>query len=50
MNICIKTMQEWLARHPAASQWLWFAVLWLGGLAAAMAVAYPIKWLIASMS
>lgn len=49
MNPCIDRLRGWLQRHPAASQWLWFAALWLGGLCAAMLLAYPIKLLIRSM-
>jgi len=29
-------------------QWVWFAVLWCGGLAAALLLAYAARWLVAS--
>ena len=49
MSTCTKTIERWFARHPKAREWAWFAVLWLGGLLAVTAVAYPIKWLMKSM-
>lgn len=27
-------------------QWLWFAVLWCGGLAAAAALSYLLRWIV----
>jgi hypothetical protein len=27
-------------------QWLWFAVLWCGGLAAALLVAHVVRWMV----
>lgn len=35
--------------HPRARQWLWFAALWLAGLATAAAVAWPLKLLVRSL-
>lgn len=49
MNTCIKSVRYWLDEHPKTKQWAWFVGLWLGGLMAVMAVAYPIKWIIKSM-
>lgn len=46
MNISIKFIAEKLDAHPAIKQWSWFVLLWLGGLAAALSLAYPIKLLI----
>lgn len=49
MNRCIKKLSNWFDHHPTLHQWAWFAVLWLGGLLAVTAVAYPIKWLMKNM-
>ncbi len=46
MSICIKLIRNWLNQHTAAKQWAWFLILWLGGLMAATALAYPIKWIV----
>jgi uncharacterized membrane protein len=47
MNICIKRSVElWLKSHPKTKQWLWFIVLWFGGLITVTALSYPIKMLI----
>lgn len=45
MNTCIK----WLDAHPKAKEWAWFAALWCGSLFVALALAYPIKWLLHNM-
>lgn len=45
MNLCIKRFEDFMETHPKAKQWLWFVVLWCGGLFTALAAAYPIKWL-----
>lgn len=50
MNTCTKAMARWFAQHPKTREWAWFVTLWFGGLLAATALAYPIKWLIKSMS
>jgi hypothetical protein len=42
----IKYMVRWIYTHPKAKEWFWFFTLWLSGLATALAIAYPIKWLI----
>ncbi|MGK2741158.1 hypothetical protein ACSHT0_09685 [Tepidicaulis sp. LMO-SS28] len=49
MNRCIEAAEAWLNAHPRAKQWLWFALLWLGGLAAVSAIAYPIKFAMQNM-
>ena len=49
MNICIERLRDWLDKHPKLKEWVWFVVLWLGGLAAVLAFAYPIKWIIKAM-
>lgn len=49
MNICINNIHTWLNRHPKAKQWLWFVILWVGGLTTVLVIAYPIKWVIKSM-
>lgn len=48
MNTLIKKSVEWLNHHPKIKQWIWFIILWSGGLLAAVSVAYPIKLLIKS--
>ena len=50
MNTAIKRAGHWIDRHPKAREWMWFAILWCGGLCAALAIAYPIKWLVKFMS
>jgi hypothetical protein len=50
MNTCIKSVQTWLNKHPKAKQWAWFITLWCAGLLAVVAFAYPIKWLMRSIS
>jgi hypothetical protein len=49
MNTIINRITHWFNSNPQAKQWGWFITLWLSGLAAVMAVAYPIKWLIKSL-
>ncbi len=49
MSICIKRVRDWLDRRPKAKQWVWFIVLWFGGLLAVLSFAYPIKWIIRAM-
>ena len=50
MNTIIKTrVESWLDGHPKAKQWLWFIVLWMGGLLTVLTVTYPIKLLIKSL-
>ncbi len=46
MNTCTK---DWLTRHPRIREWIWFIVLWLGGLVSVLLIAYPIKWVIHNM-
>ncbi len=46
MSTCINKIRGWLGRHEKTRQWLWFVMLWLSGLAAAMALAYPIKMIV----
>ena len=29
-------------------QWLWFAVLWCGGLSATLLLAYGVRWVVSS--
>ena len=50
MSTVIKKAADWLACRPKAREWAWFVLLWLGGLFAVLAFAYPIKWVIRSMS
>lgn len=50
MNISINRFSRWLNQHPKLSQWLWFVIFWFGGLLMALALAYPIKLLVRSMS
>lgn len=53
MSICIKgcfsPLVRWFEARPSAKQWVWFVLLWGGGLGAALAVSWPIKWLILAM-
>lgn len=42
MSRCTKCLEA----YPKAKQWIWFIILWAIGLLAALAIAYPIKWLI----
>ena len=46
MNLCTRKIENWLSAHPKAREWLWFVVLWCGGLLTVLAMAYPIKWII----
>lgn len=46
MSMVIK---RWFDAHAKARQWAWFLLLWCGGLGCAMALSYPIKWLIRMM-
>jgi hypothetical protein len=48
MNTCTKqqAVQSWLLRHPKIKQWLWFVLLWVGGVATVVALTIPIKVLI----
>lgn len=47
MSTATNNLKNWLDNHPKAKQWTWFITLWLGGLLAVTAIAYPIKWLMA---
>jgi hypothetical protein len=49
MNTTIKAWCDRLNAVPRAKEWVWFAALWCGGLFTALAMAYPIKWLIRHM-
>ena len=46
MNRSIKRVKDYLQDHPKVKQWLWFIVLWMGGLCAVVIGTYPIKMLI----
>ncbi len=46
MNTAIDTIWHYLNGKPKAKEWLWFVLLWCGGLFAALALAYPIKYFI----
>ena len=46
MSTTIKAFEHWLDAHPKVKEWAWFVALWCAGLATAMALSYPIKWLI----
>lgn len=45
-----RALQAWLDDHPKIREWVWFAILWLGGLFTAVLLAYPIKLLIRAMA
>lgn len=49
MNIYIKYIKNWINFSPKRKQWMWFVILWCGGLFSVLAVSYPIKLLIKSM-
>lgn len=50
MNTIIKAkVESWLNEHPKAKQWVWFIVLWIGGLVTVLSLTYPIKLLIKSL-
>lgn len=47
MITCIKkVVSDRLAEHPKLQQWLWFIVLWCGGLATVLVLTYPLRLLI----
>lgn len=46
MNLFIKPLEQWFAKHPHLRQWGWFVLLWSGGLMSVMLIAYPIKFLV----
>lgn len=47
MNMGIKSkLTGFLQTHHKIRKWLWFIVLWCGGLLSALAIALPIKILI----
>jgi uncharacterized membrane protein len=43
MNRCIKHINIFLSKHPKLKQWLWFAILWFGGLFAVYSMSMVIK-------
>jgi hypothetical protein len=38
-------LNAWLNQRPKIKQWLWFIVLWFGGLSTVTILTYPIKML-----
>jgi hypothetical protein len=46
----MNTPIKWLTFNPKMKEWAWFIALWLGGLCTALALAYPIKLVIKSIS
>lgn len=38
-----------MALSKKKRQWLWFAALWVGGLAATLALARLIRWVLATL-
>lgn len=40
------SIKLWLAERPKLKQWLWFIVLWVGGLVAITLLTYPLRYLI----
>jgi hypothetical protein len=49
MKKCIESTSTWLNAHPKLKQWIWFALLWIGGLTSFWVLAYPFKLLIKSL-
>ena len=43
MKRCIERLEGWLEAHPKARPWVWFAGLWLAGLAAVAGLSYGIR-------
>ena len=43
MNLCIKQAKTWIEKHPKLKQWLWFALLWFGGLFTVYSMSLIIK-------
>ena len=41
-----KRLLSYLKTSPILSQWLWFIILWSGGLGSVLLLTYPIKLLI----
>lgn len=41
-----KLVNLWLEKHPKTAQWLWFIILWAGGLLTITILTYPLKLLI----
>lgn len=41
-----KLVVSWLKRHPQVKQWLWFFVLWVGGLLAVLILTYQAKFIV----
>ncbi len=41
-----KLIISWLKRHPQVKQWLWFVVLWVGGLLAVLILTYQAKFIV----
>lgn len=50
MKECINKAKAWLQAHERTRQWLWFVGLWFAGLFAVLSIAYPIKFVIKSIS
>lgn len=50
MIICIKKAKIWLDSHYTIKQWLWFFILWFGGLFFALSLSYPLKLLMKNLS
>ncbi|MDX2083415.1 MAG: hypothetical protein SFV53_05480 [Rickettsiales bacterium] len=49
MKILTKKVTSYLDNHKNLKQWLWFILLWLGGIISAFVLTYPIKLLIKFM-
>lgn len=46
MNKAIERVQSWLNQHSRCKQWIWFLILWTGGITTVAAMTYPIQWII----
>ncbi len=51
MNTTIKErIKIWFSKQkPKTQQWIWFVLLWIGGLLTVTILTYPIRFLIKSM-
>ncbi len=50
MKKCIDWIENGVKSYPEVKSWLWFVVLWFFGLFSVLAITYPIKILIKTIS
>lgn len=43
ISLMSRSFKTWLKRYPKVRRWMWFMMLWWGGLGAVLVATYPFK-------